>query len=56
MAGQDGTLLRPGEKFIVDIDMNRAIALHLMDFYFAGTYAGDKLVTAYLEELEDGKD
>lgn len=55
VAAKDGTLLRPGDNYIIDIDSNRAVALELKDFIFAGDYAGDTLVVSFLEEVEDGK-
>lgn len=45
--------MRPGEKHIIDIDVNRPIYLDLKDFWFAGDYGGDKLVVSYLEEADE---
>lgn len=51
---KEGTCLRPGSNYIIDVDVNRDVALDLQDFYFAGDYAGDKLVVSYLQEEDDG--
>lgn len=53
---KEGTCLRPGETFIIDIDVNRPVGINLADYFFAGDYGGDKLIVSYLEEEQDGKD
>lgn len=53
MVAKEGILLRPGEKYILDLDSDRAVGIFLADFIFAGDYGGDKLVVAYLEEKQN---
>jgi len=49
---KEGTCLRPGTTYTLDIDTNRPIGVDLSDYFFAGDYAGDKLIVSYLEETD----
>lgn len=54
-AAKEGTCLRPGSTYTIDIDMNRNIGVDLADYFYAGNYAGDQLIVSYLlEEQQNG--
>jgi hypothetical protein len=56
LAQKEGILLPPGEKFEIDIDTNRFVGFDIGSVWFAGDYAGDKLVVAYLQEEDSAGD
>jgi hypothetical protein len=53
VAQKEGSALRAGGRYVIDIDSDRPVRVRLSDFWFAGDYGGDKLVVSYLEE-QDG--
>lgn len=55
VAAKEGTCIRPGTTYTLDIDVNRKVGVDLADYIFAGDYGGDKLVVSYLEE-DNGED